>query len=52
MSGRPVGAYVIKDGQVSWRPAVDTNLIVAMVGMAVIAYLLKWPLMARARSAR
>jgi uncharacterized spore protein YtfJ len=50
MSGRPVGAYVIKDGQVSWRPAVDTNLIVAMVGMAVIAYLLNRPRMARARS--
>ena len=52
IGGRPVGAYVIKDGQVSWHPAVDANLIVAMVGMAVIAYLLNRPRMARARSVR
>jgi uncharacterized spore protein YtfJ len=25
---RPVGAYVIKDGDVRWRPAVDPNRIV------------------------
>lgn len=51
MSGRPAGAYVIKDGHVSWRPAVDPNRIVAMVGLAVIAYLLIRPRMARARAA-
>ena len=26
---RPAGAYVIKDGAVSWQPAVDVNRIVA-----------------------
>src|SRR3712207_2466414 len=30
---RPAGAYVIKDGAVSWQPAVDVNRIVA-VGVA------------------
>ena len=50
VSGRPSGAYVIKDGQVSWRPAVDPNRIVRMVGMAVVAYLLSRPRMARARA--
>jgi hypothetical protein len=50
VSGRPAGAFVIKDGQVSWRPSVDPNRIVVMVGMAVIAYLLSRPRMARARS--
>jgi len=50
MSGRPVGAYVIKDGQVTWRPGVDTNLIAAVVGAAVIAYLLSRPRMVRART--
>jgi len=50
VSGRPAGAFVIKDGQVSWRPAVDPNRIVVMVGMALIAYLLSRPRMARARA--
>jgi len=50
VSGRPAGAFVIKDGQVSWRPSVDPNRIVVMVGMAVIAYLLSRPRMARARA--
>jgi uncharacterized spore protein YtfJ len=49
MSGRPAGAFVIKDGQVSWRPALDPNRIVTMVGLAVIVYLLSRPRMARAR---
>jgi len=49
MSGRPAGALVIKDGQVSWRSALDPNRIVTMVGLAVIAYLLSRPRMARAR---
>jgi uncharacterized spore protein YtfJ len=49
MSGRPVGAFVIKDGQVSWRPALDPNRIVTMVGLAVVAYLISRPRMVRAR---
>jgi uncharacterized spore protein YtfJ len=50
VSGRPAGAFVIKDGQVTWRPSVDPNRIVVMVGMAVTAYLLSRPRMARARA--
>ena len=50
VSGRPAGAYVIQDGQVSWRPAVDPNRIVVMVGLAVIAFLLSRPRLARARA--
>jgi len=49
MTGRPAGAYVVKDGKVKWLPAVDPNRIFLMVGMAVIAYLLMRPRMARAR---
>jgi uncharacterized spore protein YtfJ len=30
---RPAGVYVVKDGAVSWQPAVDVNRIVA-VGVA------------------
>jgi len=36
---RPAGAYVIKDGRVRWRPAVDVNRLVATIGAVAIAYL-------------
>ena len=42
-SARPVGAYLIKDGQVHWRPAIDPNRIITMVGLIVIVYLLRRP---------
>jgi hypothetical protein len=29
VQARPVGAYVIQNGEVSWKPAVDPNRIVA-----------------------
>jgi uncharacterized spore protein YtfJ len=51
VGARPAGAYVIKDGEVSWRPAIDPNRIVAVVGLVAIVYLLTRPRMARARSA-
>lgn len=50
LQGRPVGAYVVKDGQVSWRPAVDPNRIVTVTGMVVVAYLLSRIRFARARA--
>jgi uncharacterized spore protein YtfJ len=50
LSGRPAGAYVIRDGQVSWQPAVDPNRIVAVLGMVAVAYLLSRPRMMRARA--
>ncbi len=39
---RPAGAYVIKDGEVSWQPAVDVNRIVALgiAGWVTAAWLL------------
>ncbi|MGZ4437363.1 MAG: hypothetical protein ACXVWW_10485 [Nocardioides sp.] len=49
MSGRPAGAYVIKGGEVSWRPAIDLNRIVTMAGVVAVAYLISRPRMARAR---
>jgi len=39
ISARPAGAYVIKDGRVLWRPAVDVNRLLATVGAVAIAYL-------------
>jgi Uncharacterized conserved protein len=29
IGAKPVGVYVIKDGDVSWQPAVDVNRIIA-----------------------
>ncbi len=36
--GRPVGAYVIKDGEVTWKPAVDP----ARVLLALLAAIALW----------
>lgn len=47
VNGRPVGAYVIEDGQVSWRPAIDVNS--ALVNLAVVLVVF---LIARARVAK
>lgn len=35
---RPVGAYVIRDGTVSWRPAVDLNRLLLLT--AALLYLI------------
>lgn len=50
LGGRPAGAYVIKNGDVSWRPAVDPNRIVKVLGAVVIAYFLTRPRLARAQA--
>jgi len=50
VSGRPAGAYVIKNGEVSWRPAFDLNRIASVVGVVILAYLLSRPRMVRARA--
>jgi uncharacterized spore protein YtfJ len=50
VAARPVGAYVIKDGQVQWRPAVDVNRLLAVICALVIAYLLTRPRIVRARA--
>jgi uncharacterized spore protein YtfJ len=41
LTARPVGAYVVKDGAVSWQPAVDVERVVtvAVLGWAVVAWL-------------
>ena len=38
MGGRPAGAYVIKDGTVTWMPAVDPNRVVSAVAAVAIVY--------------
>jgi uncharacterized spore protein YtfJ len=40
VSGRPTGAYVVKDGQVQWIPAVDVNRI--FLGVCAVLIALMW----------
>jgi uncharacterized spore protein YtfJ len=49
---RPIGAYLIRGGQVSWRPAVDVNRIVlgGQVVMAIALLTIRTIVKARAQS--
>jgi uncharacterized spore protein YtfJ len=33
---RPIGAYVIRDGSVSWRPAIDLNRVLLLAAAVVL----------------
>lgn len=39
--GRPIGAYVIRDGDVTWRPAVDVNRAIVL-GSTVLLVLIRF----------
>jgi uncharacterized spore protein YtfJ len=45
VTARPIGAYVVRDGQVSWRPAMDLTRVVlvaeALVGVALLVAALR-----------
>jgi uncharacterized spore protein YtfJ len=47
VAARPVGAYVVRDGQVSWEPAIDASrlaimgMLTAMVTMLVLRSVVK-----------
>jgi uncharacterized spore protein YtfJ len=47
VGARPAGAYIVKDGNVRWIPAIDVNRVVATAGAVAIVYLI-----ARARIAK
>ena len=40
MNARPAGAFVVRDGKVKWRPAVDLNRLVTVAGVVAVIYLL------------
>lgn len=40
VQARPAGAYVIKDGQVRWMPAVDVNRVISVLGAVLISLFL------------
>ena len=47
VGGRPAGAFVVRDGRVTWQPAVDPNRVIAVVGTVLVVWLLT-----RSRAAR
>ena len=52
MTARPVGAYVVRDGDLSWRPAVDVNRIIIGGQVVLIVALLTIRAAIKARSKR
>jgi uncharacterized spore protein YtfJ len=40
LSARPVGAFVVKDGDAKWRPAIDVNRVIFMGQIVAIVALL------------
>ena len=40
MNGRPAGAFVIRDGTVTWRPAVDPSTVIAGLVIVTVAVLM------------
>jgi uncharacterized spore protein YtfJ len=39
--GRPIGAWVIRDGQATWKPAIDVNRAVAFAFILGLAFALR-----------
>ncbi len=48
LTARPVGAYVIKDGTVTWEPAFDLSRVVLRGQLVGVVALLSLPWIARA----
>jgi uncharacterized spore protein YtfJ len=39
--GRPAGAWVIRNGQATWKPAIDVNRVVAFAFVLGLAFALR-----------
>jgi uncharacterized spore protein YtfJ len=50
LTARPVGAYVIRNGEVRWQPAVDVSRVILGTQIAGIALFLVVRSIARARA--
>jgi uncharacterized spore protein YtfJ len=37
LAGRPAGAWVIRDGEVTWKPAIDVTRLAAIAAVAYVA---------------
>jgi uncharacterized spore protein YtfJ len=49
LGARPVGAYVLKDGTVSWIPAVDVNRLLTILAALLAVFLITRSRIIRAR---
>jgi uncharacterized spore protein YtfJ len=49
LEARPVGAFVVKDGEVRWEPALDLNRVILVGQVGFIVAVLAWRSVARAR---
>ncbi len=49
---RPAGAFVIKDGDVRWVPAIDVGRIIVVGQLLMIVAILSWRSVAKARAKR
>ena len=52
MNTKPFGVFVLKDGEVTWRPAVDVNRMILGGQLVVIAALLTVRAIVKARVVR
>jgi uncharacterized spore protein YtfJ len=50
VTARPVGAFIVRDGDLNWRPAVDVNRIILGGQVVVVVALLTVRAIIRARS--
>jgi len=50
VAAKPVGAYIIREGKVTWEPAVDVNRIVGRAMLVAIVFLWVVRSMAKARA--
>ena len=41
VGAKPSGAYVIRDGEVTWKPAVDVNRLIGLAFMLGLAFALR-----------
>ncbi|MBF6169695.1 sporulation protein [Streptomyces gardneri] len=40
LGAKPVGVYVLRNGRLSWRPAIDVNRLITVVGAVTVTALL------------
>ncbi len=50
VQARPAGAYVIRNGSVTWLPAVDVNRVITVLGVVAVAFLISRPRLIRIRA--
>jgi len=52
LSAKPVGVFVVKDGTVSWRPALDVNKVIMGAQIVAVVALLTLRAIAKYRQPR